>query len=72
MMTVERALLVFAGLMVLLSVLLTYFVHPNFVWLTVFVGANMFQSAFTGFCPAVMVMKKLGLQTEAQKACAVR
>ncbi len=72
MMTVERALLAFAGLMVLLSVLLTYFVHPNFVWLTVFVGANMFQSAFTGFCPAVMVMKKLGLQTEAQKACAVR
>lgn len=71
-MTVERALLAFAGTMVLLSVLLTYFVHPNFVWLTVFVGANMFQSAFSGFCPAVMVLKKLGLKTEAEQACAVR
>jgi hypothetical protein len=71
-MTVERALLVFAGSMVLLSVLLTYYVHPTFVWLTLFVGVNMIQSAFTGFCPAVMVMKKLGLKTEAQQACAVR
>jgi len=71
-MTVERALLVFAGTMVLLSVLLTQFVHPNFFWLTVFVGANMVQSAFTGFCPAVMVMKKLGMKTEAQQACSVQ
>jgi len=71
-MTVEKALLVFAGTMVLLSVVLTYYVHPNFVWLTVFVGVNMIQSAFTGFCPAVMVMKKLGMVTEAQQACAVR
>lgn len=71
-MTVERALLVFAGSMVLLSVVLTHYVHPNFFWLTVFVGANMVQSAFTGFCPAVMVMKKLGMKTEAQQACAAR
>lgn len=71
-MTVERALLVFAGTMVLISVVLTHYVHPNFFWLTVFVGANMVQSAFTGFCPAVMVMKKLGMKTEAQQACAVR
>jgi hypothetical protein len=68
-MTVERALMAFAGVMVLLSVGLTYFVHPGFVWLTVFVGANLLQSAFTGFCPAVMVMKKFGLKTEAQLAC---
>lgn len=68
-MTVERALVAFAGVMVLLSVGLTYFVHPGFVWLTVFVGANLLQSAFTGFCPAVMVMKKFGLKTEAQLAC---
>lgn len=67
-MTVERALLAFAGTMVLLSLLLTYFVHPNFVWFTVFVGANMLQSAFTGFCPAVFVLKKMGLPTEAQQA----
>lgn len=71
-MTVERALVVFAGTMVLLSVVLTHFVHPNFFWLTVFVGANMVQSAFTGFCPAVMVMKKLGMKTEAQQACSVQ
>ncbi len=70
-MTVERALLAFAGCMVLLSVALTLWVHPGFVWLTLFVGANLLQSAFTGFCPAAMVLKKLGLPTEAQKACAL-
>lgn len=67
-MSVERALMAFAGFMVLLSVALSYWVHPNFVWFTVFVGANLFQSAFTGLCPAVWVMKKLGLKTEAQQA----
>ena len=51
-MSLERSIMAFAGFMVLLSLVLTYFVHPNFVWLTVFVGANLFQSAFTGFCPA--------------------
>jgi len=71
-MTVERAILAFAGLMVLLSLALTYYLHPNFVWLTVFVGANLFQSAFTGFCPAAMVLKKVfGLPSEAEKARAV-
>jgi hypothetical protein len=54
----------FAGFMVLLSVVLTAFVHPAFVWLTVFVGANLFQSAFTGFCPAAMVMRKVGMKDE--------
>ena len=63
-MSTERALLAFAGFMVLLSVVLTVWVHPYFVWFTVFVGFNMFQSAFTGFCPAVMIMKKLGMKTE--------
>lgn len=50
----------FAGGMVLLSVLLTVFVSPLFVWLTVFVGANLMQSSITGFCPAAIVFKKLG------------
>ncbi|MCP4271495.1 MAG: DUF2892 domain-containing protein [Gammaproteobacteria bacterium] len=63
-MSTERALLAFAGFMTLLSVALTQWVHPNFVWFTVFVGANLFQSAFTGFCPAVTVMKKMGLKSE--------
>jgi len=63
-MSTERALMAFAGFMTLLSVALTQWVHPYFVWFTVFVGANLFQSAFTGFCPAVMVMKKMGLKSE--------
>jgi hypothetical protein len=67
-MTAERVLMAFAGCMVLLSLLLTYYAHHYFVWLTVFVGANMFQSAFTGFCPAMMIIKKLGFKTEAQAA----
>lgn len=60
-MTLDRAVQAFAGVMVLVSVALTHFVHPNFVWLTVFIGANLFQSAFTGFCPAAMVMMRLGI-----------
>ncbi len=67
-MTAERVLMAFAGFMVLLSVVLTWFVHPYWLWLTVFVGANLFQSAFTGFCPAMMVIKKLGFKTERQAA----
>ena len=68
-MSLEHAVEAFAGFMVLLSVVLTYFVHPLFVWLTVFVGANLFQQSFTGFCPAAIIMKKLfGLRTEAELA----
>lgn len=63
-MSTERTLFAFAGAMVLISLALTRWVHPNFVWLTVFVGANLFQSAFTGFCPAVKVMKMMGLKSE--------
>lgn len=66
-MTLEHAVEAFAGFMVLLSVALTYFVHPGFVWLTVFVGANLFQQAFTGFCPAAIIIRKaFGLQPGAQ------
>ena len=59
-MTIDRMVLAFAGTMVLLGVALAYFVHPWWIGLTVFAGANMIQSAFTGFCPAAMVFKKLG------------
>lgn len=62
-MTVNNAVMAFAGIMVLLSVALTWFVSPYWVWLTVFVGANMFQSAFTGFCPAKMIFQFMGLKT---------
>lgn len=58
-MSTERALTAFAGLMVLLSVALTQWVHPGFIWFTVFIGANLFQQSFTGFCPATLVMRKV-------------
>ncbi len=61
-MTVGNAVNAMAGAMVLISLALTYYVHPNFVWLTVFVGVNLFQSAFTGFCPAANIFKALGFK----------
>ena len=66
--SVERAVEAFAGFMVLLSVALTWWAHPGFAWLTVLVGFNLFQQAFTGFCPAAMVMRRLGLRSEAELA----
>jgi hypothetical protein len=68
-MTLDRAVQAFAGVMVLVSVALTQFVHPAFFWLTVFVGANLFQSAFTGFCPAAMVMRRLGIGRGEASSC---
>jgi len=59
-MSLGRIVMAFAGFMVLLSLVLTYWVSPHFVWLTVFVGANQIQAAFTGICPAAMVFKRLG------------
>ncbi|WP_343685614.1 DUF2892 domain-containing protein [Asticcacaulis sp.] len=59
-MSLDRLVLVFAGTVVLVSVALAHFVHPNWVWLTVFAGVNMIQASFTGFCPAAMVFKALG------------
>jgi len=61
-MSLDRSVMLFAGLMVLLSVLLTAFVSPLFVWFTVFIGLNLIQSSFTGFCPAAMVFKALGVK----------
>ena len=61
-MSLDRAVMTFAGVMVLVSVLLTQFVSPYFLWFTVFIGANLIQSSFTGFCPAASIMKKMGLR----------
>ena len=61
-MTLDRAVLAFAGFMVLLSLALTYFVHPAWMLLTIFVGLNLMQSAFTGFCPAAFAFKRLGIK----------
>jgi hypothetical protein len=71
-MSIERGVEAFAGFMVLLSVALTHWVHPNFVWLTVFVGANLFQQAFTGICPAAWVMRKAGMRSERECALDAR
>ncbi len=62
-MTVNNAVTAMAGAMVLISLALTYYVHPSFVWLTVFVGVNLLQSAFTGFCPAANIFKSLGFKS---------
>jgi len=62
-MNIDRVMFVFAGSMVFLSVVLTQYVHANFLWFTVFIGANLIQSAFTGFCPAAIVFNKLGIKT---------
>ena len=51
-----------AGFFVLLSVALGYWVHPGFFLFTAFVGANLFQSAFTNACPAMTIFRKLGLK----------
>ncbi len=61
-MTSDRAVLAFAGFMVMLSVLLAVTVSINWLWLTGFVGLNLFQSAFTGFCPAAKIFQKLGFK----------
>ena len=61
-MNVDRAVLAFAGVIILASLLLAWLASPYWLLLTVFVGLNMLQAAFTGFCPAAMVFRKLGLK----------
>ena len=60
-MTVERALRGLAGFLVLVSVGVGYWVHPGFFLFTAFVGANLLQSAFTNACPAMTILRRLGL-----------
>ncbi|MDE2087023.1 MAG: DUF2892 domain-containing protein [Xanthomonadaceae bacterium] len=62
-MNIDRFVLAFAGSMVLLSVALAHFVSPWWLLLTLFVGANLLQSAFTGFCPLAMVLARFGLRS---------
>ena len=61
-MTLDRAVMVFAGCVVLVGVVLSLAVHPWWITLTVFAGLNMIQASFTGFCPAAMVFKSLGVR----------
>ena len=59
-MTIGRIINAFAGFMVLASLALGHFHHENWLWLTAFAGANLFQSAFTGFCLPAIILRKLG------------
>lgn len=59
-MSVERIVLAFAGIAILLSLALAHLHNPGWMWFTAFVGVNLLQSAFTGFCPLAIVLKKMG------------
>jgi hypothetical protein len=60
-MTVERAILLVVGALILASVLLAVYVNLNWLWLTGILGAHLVQASFTGLCPVVMILKKMGL-----------
>ncbi|KRA46499.1 DUF2892 domain-containing protein [Pseudoxanthomonas sp. Root630] len=61
-MNLDRAVLAFAGVMILASLALAHFVSPLWLWLTVFIGVNLLQASVTGFCPAAIVFRKLGVR----------
>ena len=61
-MTVERALRLIAGALVALSVVLGTYVNANFLWFTLFVGVNLFQSAFTNWCPMMALLRWVGVR----------
>lgn len=64
-MTVDRAVRLLAGFVVLLSLALARWISPSWLWLTAFVGLNLLQSAFTNWCPAISVFRWLGLPATA-------
>ena len=71
-MSIERIVLAFAGSVVTLSVILAHFVSPWWLLLTLFVGLNLLQSSFTGFCPLASVLRMLGVKSGSafpQRAC---
>jgi hypothetical protein len=61
-MNIDRAILAFAGTMILVSLALAWLLHPYWLLLTAFVGLNMLQAAFTGFCPVAIILGKLGMR----------
>ncbi len=61
-MSIERIVLGFAGAMVLVSLMLSVIHSPHWLWFTTFVGANLLQSAFTGFCPLAVILKTVGVK----------
>jgi len=61
-MSIDRLVMRFAGTMILVSLLLSLVHSPHWLWFTAFVGANLLQSSFTGFCPLAIVLKKIGVK----------
>jgi len=61
-MSIDRIVFAVAGGFILISLLLSQYHSINWLWFTAFVGANLFQSAFTGFCPMAIILKKLGVK----------
>ncbi|MGR0187315.1 YgaP family membrane protein [Azospirillum aestuarii] len=61
-MSIDRIVMAFAGTVILLSLAFSQLHSPNWLWLTAFVGANLLQAAFTGFCPLAIVLKRIGLR----------
>ena len=74
-MTIERAIRIMAGVMILLSLVLAQFTgqidlkHLSWLWFTVFIGLNLIQSGFTGFCPPELLFRKLGLKSGNGSCC---
>jgi hypothetical protein len=68
-MKLENLIRALAGTLILASLALAHYVHPNWIWLTGFVGFNLLQSAFTGFCPAESLLKKLGVGKAGGSCC---
>jgi hypothetical protein len=61
-MTVERGLRLMAGIVVLISLALAHYVSLYWLWLTVLVGLNLLQSAFSNWCPAMVILRAIGLK----------
>ncbi len=68
-MTVERGLRLMAGVMVLLSLALAHYLSPYWLLLTAFVGLNLLQSAFTNWCPAMAILRAIGLRDASCGSC---
>lgn len=68
-MTVERAVRLMAGVVLLISLALAHFVSPYWLWLTAFVGLNLLQSAFTNWCPAITIFRAMGMKNAGNCGC---
>lgn len=62
-MSIDRMVMAFAGSFILISLALAHWHSPNWLWFTAFVGANLLQASFSGFCPLAILLKKLGVKS---------